>query len=417
MKSCILQRFSIPHGPCCIFEQEAVKFVTNQVHSVGDNVKRLYSDVVQDVLSPEENLKLQERSETSIQVDTGSHVELDTGTVTKELLVEKGSFNAPKNSGASELINCEYYMTEGTDRLSTYSSQEMLTYLSPRENGNVIIINDADNTFEDCINEDVIQATDNTDYNLNLSEAYCKPKNMVASSSLSISEEEELLALVEYMGLSCDNESRSNISTDDGTPDINAPNSTPTLVSVFRDCEEKIPAVALLLSSDSDADNRALNEDEILWDRFPTEDTRLDVSGQTTELVFPYSSCGDEEADTGDVSSSCSASQKALNINEFVSEDFIEQAKNIFISHVESACTSYAPCSATLAYEIDALDTLPVMELNGWCILIFTLFRYFMQCHLILVYFAPLPLHPETFSFTVQSVSDLISKALLLKFH
>ncbi|KAI3457386.1 hypothetical protein Pfo_014049 [Paulownia fortunei] len=358
--------------------KDTVRFVENQVQSVGISVKRFYSNVVNDVIPLSGDIvKPESQSVDSEQVDMWDHVNSVTDIRTnptcvneKQMSVNQGSIDTSRNSDASLAIEVDHVI-QFTKPPYADPSPEAKTYLHLREDGDAIICNDADNGVEENITRDSIPVTTNSRFD-----------NEIFSGTYD--EEDHKNSTKGKKGFSDETECLSNISSsgwlfESKLPMVEDPNfdenrslSEPPVASTHKVNEDNNLAMDSPLPSACDGAHRALGKNGTLCDRFSTKDESFDMSSsvQSPERVYSCFSCDEEEEEMGIMPSTCSTSPKSSNILESTSANFIKEAENICYSHVESNGCAYnisTPSSTTAAYETKAVDMLPaflILESN-----------------------------------------------------
>ncbi|KAK6157334.1 hypothetical protein DH2020_011582 [Rehmannia glutinosa] len=365
--------------------KDTVKFVENQVQSVGISVKRLYSNVVQDILPLSGDIaKPKSQSVDGEQVDTRDHVNIVADITTnptsvngKQLSENQGSIDTFRNSDASLPIEVDH-VTEFTRPPCADPSLEAKTNLDVRKDCDALICNDIDNGVEENITRVLIQvAADSNPDNEIFSEASDEDcKNSTPTVAFSPHEEGLITVKMERRGFNHQKEKKgfsdetewcSLISSSDllfgsKLPVVEDPNSDengslsdPTVASPHKVNEDNSLMMDSSDPSDSDVAQRALEKYMSLCERISTKDGIF--------RVFEDFSCdGEEEKEMGERSSTCSSSPKSSNISDATSENFIKKAKNICHSHAESNGCGYnisTPSSTTEADETKAVDLLP----------------------------------------------------------
>ncbi|KAK4439131.1 hypothetical protein Salat_0248000 [Sesamum alatum] len=365
--------------------KETMKFVENQVQSVGVSVKRFYSNVVQDILPLAEDIvEPKALLEDGGQVDTQDHVNSVAGMRTaptcineEQLSENHGSIDTLRNSDALLPFEIDH-MTQFPKPPDADSSEEAKTLLHLREDGDGIIQDYADNGVEENIPrgsapvaENEIFAGTSDEDNKN------STRTMVSSPTLSAHEAGHLT--IEKERISCNSFSEyveylSNTSSggmllenklpvvEDTTSDENTSLSAASAVKVNEDNSVLMDSQP---PSACDVVHRSFVKNGILGGSFSAKGESFDVSNfdQSPELVFSYFSCDDEEEEEEtDVSSSKSCiSPKSSNILESTSASFINKDESI--DHSEAERNISTPSSRTAVYETKAVDTLPAISI------------------------------------------------------
>lgn len=411
---CTLQILKFSHAVNCSIGQDTVKFVENQVQSVGMTVKRFYSNVVQDILPLSGDIvKAESQLVDGEQVDMPDHVSV-TGSRTsstcideKQLFLNQGSMHTFRNSDASLPIEVDHRMQFSKPPYAD-PSPEAENFLHLREYGDAIIQNDEGSGVGEKITRDLIPVTTNSSFDneifSGMSDEDHKNSALTLASSPAFSAHEEGLTAIEKERRAF-NHQKGNKGFLDGTEclsdvlstgclfesklpmvedpysDENGSLSSPPVASAHKVSEDNSLLIDSPLPSACDVDDRALGKDRTLSDSYSTIDESLDVSTsvQSSERVFSYFSCNKEEEEIGIMPSTCCTSPKSSNM-ESKSAEFSKKAENIFHSNSESDGCAYnisTPSSMPAADETKAVDVLPaflVLESNGWYILISIIF-------------------------------------------
>ncbi|KAL3849270.1 hypothetical protein ACJIZ3_011152 [Penstemon smallii] len=337
--------------------KDSVKYVENQVQSVGVSVKRFYSNVVQDILPPSrDNVKLKGNSVIVKQeVGMSDNVESVTSigftpicVVENRFCTEKGSVNTLRNTDAALPIELDHGM-QFTRSPCADPSQNIITDVPLRKDGDSVILNDCDEkiSYVPC-DEDIKNSAFS-----------------VAPPALSV-EDKEILANKNGRTILCNSLtecdykiSRTICLFKDDLPMIEDPNSNDItnlsaapLDSAGKTHEEDNEVIYSPLSSECDEGERSSWEDGTLCDSFSTKVETLDVPStvKSTGLVFTYFSCDDKQGDVGVTNSSST------------SANFNENAENICSTHVDPNVCAYngndsTPSSTTTAYETKTMES------------------------------------------------------------
>ncbi|KAH6785284.1 hypothetical protein C2S51_037739 [Perilla frutescens var. frutescens] len=331
--------------------KDTVKFVGNQVQSVGISVKRLYSNVVQDILplsgdiaNPKEQLAAGE------QVDMQDHVSV-TGIRTTLTCTDEKQF--PKNQVSDDH---KMRISEPSD----FPEAQICQHL--REHGNAIVQNSEESscsennvtkdlkpvTADSCFDGEILSEKSDEDY-ISSSPAF----SACEENSTSIIEEEQrdnhqkgekdfsddTVCLSDTSSTRWLSESKLPMVADPYSDENGSLSSPPVPVSTHKDNYQLSDSP---LPPAFDTDDWASEKDRSLCESCYTKDENVDLSTsvQSSEHVFSCYSCNEKEQMDIMPSTHCTSPNSSL-IMESTSVDFLMKAENVLHSRsVSDGCTS-----------------------------------------------------------------------------
>ncbi|XP_057766439.1 uncharacterized protein LOC130986909 isoform X2 [Salvia miltiorrhiza] len=358
--------------------KDTVKFVGNQVQSVGLSVKRLYSDVVQDILplsgdtaKPEQQLAAGEK------VDMQDHVSI-TGTGAT-------STSADEMQLAKNQVSNDHKVR--ISKPADVTEAQTCQYLT--EQGDVMVQNREESiSAEMNVTKDLKPVTVNSSYD---SEFFSGKSYEDISSSPAFSAHEEGSTSIEEEirdfnqqkedeGFSDDTMHLSDTSStawlskstlvEDPYLDVNGSLSSPPVpVSIHKVDQDNCPLMDSPLPPTCDVDDGAQEKYSALSKSCSTKDDSVDLSTsvQSSEHMFPYYFCNEKEEKIALMPSTSCTSLKSSITTESTSADLSKEAENIL--HSRSSNSSVSDCctyniTAASSIKVDGDPAFLMMESN-----------------------------------------------------
>lgn len=397
--------------------QDTVKFVGNQVQNVGISVKRLYSNVVQDVLPLSGNIVKPER-QAGEQGDMQDRVSV-TGIRTASTCTDEKQL--PKNQVSDD------HKMQISKPANTPESQTCQYF---RDNVNAIVQNSEDNSdTEKTVTKDLKSVTANSSFDGEIFSRKCDEDYISSSPVFSADGEGSTSIEKERRYFSCQKVdkgfsdgmgfyetssngwlSKSMLSVfEDPYFDENGSLSSPPLpVSTHRVNVDNCPLIDTPLRPACDVDDWASEKDRVLCGSCYTKHESVDLSTSDLSseqplsyhsynekeqiLIMPSTYCASPKSPITVESTSADFSKKVENVlhsrsvsdsisaassindvdttNEAASADFSKKAENVLHSRsVSDGCTyNISAASSVNAADTKALDVepfFPILESNG----------------------------------------------------
>lgn len=342
---------SICHDVDEFVNKDTVKFVGNQVQNVGISVKRLYSNVVQDVLplsvkperQPGEQGDMQNRVSVTGVRTTSTHS--DEKQLPNNQVSDGHKMQISKPANTPESQTCQYF----------------------RNNVDAIVQNNEDNNSdaEKSVTRDLKSVTDNSSFDSEIFSRKCD-EDYISSSPVFSADGEGSTSIEKEIrdfnhqkvdkGFSDDMGfyetssngwlSKSMLSVfEDPYFDENGSLSSPPLpVSTHKVNVDNCPPIDSPLPPACDVDDWALEKDRVLGGNCYTkhESVDLSTSDQSSEQPLSYHSYNEKEQIVIMPSTYCASPKSPITV-ESTSADFSKKVENVL--HTRSVSDSISAAS------------------------------------------------------------------------